>query len=110
KSQTIRAAQRWPGYLSFKQSLGQHIKKPPCITGTALSYKTSRVLLFQVEPVKVHHFGPGGYKILHKFILSVSAAIYFSNSSQFCIRSKYQVSPGCGPFSGTGSTVCSFVQ
>jgi len=41
------------------------------------TFKT-KLLLCQIKPVQVHHLGPGGNKVLHKFLPGISAGIYFS--------------------------------
>ncbi len=48
------------------------------------TFAISTVLfLCEVETVQVHHLGPGGHEIMHKFLLSIFACIHLSEGTQF---------------------------
>src|SRR5690606_36180277 len=58
----------------------------------------------QVEPVQLHHPGPGSDEILHELLLTIVAGIYLGQRAQHRVRTEYQVGAAACPAQRTLAT------
>src|SRR5262245_54187356 len=63
-----------------------------------------------VEPVAIHHLGPGLHTVSHDLLFSVSRSIDLCDGAQLGVRPKHQVNRGRRPFDLAGRAIESIVN
>src|SRR5689334_5928085 len=61
-----------------------------------------------VEPIEVHHLGPGGGEIADEFFARIIAGVDLCQSAQLRVRSKQQVDPAGRPLDLGPASATSF--
>src|SRR6201999_1188462 len=62
----------------------------------------------KIETIKVHHLGPGRYKVMDKFLLCVRTSVDFGQGPELGIGTEDKVDARAGPLEFTCFTITPF--
>ena len=64
--------------------------------------------LREVEPVEIHHLGPGGHEVVDELGLRVRGAVDFRKGAELGVGAEDEIDAGAGPFQFSGLPVAAF--
>lgn len=64
----------------------------------------------QVEPVQVHHLGPGGGEVVDELLFAVVTAVHLGQSPELGVGAEHQVGRGGGVAKFAGGAVAALVD
>src|SRR5437016_5545592 len=91
------------GYLFDEGHTVRRLEVRESLTrGASIAFEPEYQLLSNVEAIKVHHLGPGRDEVVHKFFLTVGAAVNFGQCAENGVGTKDKIDACAGPFEFAG--------
>ena len=56
----------------------------------------SSFLTLQIKSIRIHNLGPGSHEVAYKLLSIIILSIHFSIGAQDRVRTKHEISTGCG--------------
>src|SRR4030043_799891 len=73
-----------------------------------LPLKTFMLRAGEVEAIKVHHLGPGRYKVVQELLLGVLTCVDFRQGPELGVRTEDEVDTGSGPLEFARCAITTF--